>query len=157
MHLTSTAYVDGATIPARYATTKVEGGRGASIPLEWQDAPEATASFVIEMLDHHPVAHGWVHWLIANVPADVHAIGEDASGTSAMPPGALELPNTGGRAGYGGPQPPVGSGVHDYEITLSALDVARLPVRADATLDDVRAAMYGHVMEQAVLVGRFGR
>jgi Raf kinase inhibitor-like YbhB/YbcL family protein len=157
MYLKSTAYADGAPIPARYATTKVEGGHGTSVPLVWGDEPDGTRSFVVEMIDHHPVAHGWVHWLIVGLPSGVHEIAEDASGTSAMPVGALELPNTGGRAGYGGPQPPVGSGVHDYEITLSALDVARLPVRADGTLADVRAAMYGHVMEQAVLVGRFGR
>jgi len=157
MHLSSTAYADGATIPARYATTRVEGGLGISVPLAWSDEPADTRSYVIEMIDHHPVAHGWVHWLVMDIAADVHAIDENASATSAMPVGALELPNTGGRAGYGGPQPPVGSGVHDYEITISALDIAHPGVRADGTLADVRAAMYGHVMAQAVLVGRFGR
>jgi len=157
MYLSSTSYADGAKIPARHATTKVDGGHGISIPIEWGDEPDGTRSFAVEMIDHHPVAHGWVHWLVVDVPGSAHGIDDGASGTPAMPAGALELVNTGGRVGYGGPQPPVGSGDHDYEITVSALDVARLPVPAAGTLADVRAAMYGHVMAQAVLVGRFGR
>jgi Raf kinase inhibitor-like YbhB/YbcL family protein len=157
MHVSSSAYADGTTMPARFATQQVEGGTGVSVPLEWGNEPPGTLSYVVEMIDHHPVAHDWLHWLVVDIPAGAHTIDEGASGTPAMPAGALELANRGGRIGYGGPQPPIGSGIHDYEITVRALDIPRLGVHSDATLEDVRQAMRRHVLGQASLVGRFGR
>lgn len=41
-----------------------------------------------------------------------------------MPAGCLELINTFGFRGYGGPQPPRGSGVHRYELAAYALSEA---------------------------------
>lgn len=157
MHVESPAYTDLATMPARFATTQVAGGRGISVPLSWSGEPAGTASFLIEMIDHHPVARGWVHWLVVDVPGPVHEIAEGASGTPAMPAGVTELPNTGGRLGYGGMQPPVGSGVHDYEVTVLALDVEHLGVNPGASLDEARAFTEGHVLASATLVGRFER
>ena len=157
MFLESSAYRDGDTMPARFATPQVDGGAGASVPLTWGDAPTGTRSFVIEMIDHHPVAREWLHWLVADVPDGQRMIAEGASTTQAMPEGALELPNRAGRIGYGGPQPPVGSGIHDYEVTVFALDVPRLGVGPDATLEDVSKAMAGHILGRASLTGRFGR
>lgn len=157
MYVESPAYTDLSKMPARFATIQVGGGRGVSVPLEWGDEPAGTRSFLIEMVDHHPVARGWVHWLVADVPGSVHAIGEGASGTPAMPQGALELPNTGGRIGYGGMQPPIGSGVHDYEITVLALDVEHLGVNPGASLAEANAFAEGHVLDSAGMVGRFGR
>jgi len=157
MYLESSAYRDGDTMPARFATRQVEGGAGASVPLVWGDAPRETRSFVVEMIDHHPVAHEWLHWLVVDIPGGEREIAEGASATAAMPAGAMELANRAGRIGYGGPQPPVGSGVHDYEVTVSALDVPRLGLGRNATLEDVTAAMRGHVLGRASLTGRFGR
>jgi Raf kinase inhibitor-like YbhB/YbcL family protein len=157
MDLESPAYRDRGTMPARLATTQVPGGRNLSVPLEWRGDPDRTRSFVLAMIDHHPVAHDWVHWLVVDVPRDVHQLPEGASLRASMPPGALELPNASGRHGYGGPQPPVGSGAHDYVLTLYALDVPRAGVGPDATWDDVEQAMRGHVLDSAILLGRFGR
>ncbi len=157
MYLESSAYRNGTTMPARFATVQVAGGAGHSVPLAWGDAPLGTRSFVIAMIDHHPIAHEWLHWLVVDVPASASEIPEGASGTAAMPAGARELPNRAGRIGYGGPQPPVGSGVHDYEVTISAVDVPALDVGADGTLEDVTAAMRGHVLASASMVGLFGR
>jgi Raf kinase inhibitor-like YbhB/YbcL family protein len=119
--------------------------------------PEGTRSCVIAIIDTHPVAHGWVHWLVTGVPAGTRSLPEGASHTSAMPAGSVEHPNTGGRRGYGGPQPPVGSGMHDYVTTVYALDAADLGVEPDASWEDVRAAMSGHVLGHASYTGRFGR
>jgi Raf kinase inhibitor-like YbhB/YbcL family protein len=157
MYLENSAYRDGETMPARFATRQVEGGTGASVPLLWGDEPKGTRSYVIEMIDHHPVAHEWLHWLAVDIPGAAHEVPEGASTTPAMPAGARELPNRAGRTGYGGPQPPVGSGVHDYEVTVFALDVPHLGVGPDSTLQHVASAMAGHVLGRASLVGRFGR
>jgi Raf kinase inhibitor-like YbhB/YbcL family protein len=157
MWLESPAYRDGETIPARFATRQVAGGEGLSVPLSWSDEPPGTGSFVLAMIDHHPIARGWVHWLVVDVPAGVHQLAEGASGGAAMPAGAIELAGTADRIGYSGPQPPVGSGVHDYVITLYALDAQRVGVLAGSTWEDAREAMTGHVLGSAALLGRFGR
>jgi Raf kinase inhibitor-like YbhB/YbcL family protein len=157
MRLTSSAYPDRGTMPARFATVNVAGGSGASVPLAWDDPPAQTRSFAVAMIDIHPVAHDWVHWLVTGIPAETRGIAEGASMTPAMPAGALEHVNTGGRRGYGGPQPPVGSGMHDYVTNVYALDMPTVPVAPDASWETVRAAMSGHVIDNAALVGRFGR
>jgi Raf kinase inhibitor-like YbhB/YbcL family protein len=155
MYLQSPAYHDGETIPARFAAVPVPGGTGVSVPLEWGGEPAGTRSFALAMIDHHPIAHGWVHWLVVDVPASVHALSEGASMRPSMPAGATELVNSGGRPGYGGPRPPAGSGPHDYVLSLYALDATRIGVGAGATWDDVRAAINGHVLDSATLMGRF--
>jgi Raf kinase inhibitor-like YbhB/YbcL family protein len=144
-------------MPARFATTNVAGGTGVSVPLRWEDPPPATRSFVLAIIDTHPVAHGWVHWLVTDLPPETRELREGASRPFGIPFPSMELPNTGGHRGYGGMQPPVGSGMHDYVANLYALDVAHLDVAPDASWETVRAAMSGHVLENAALVGRFGR
>jgi Raf kinase inhibitor-like YbhB/YbcL family protein len=157
MYLSSPAYLDGDVMPVRFATINVLGGTGASVPLAWGGAPPGTRSFALAMIDTHPVAHGWVHWLVLGIPPDTRELPEGVSAGPGMPPDAEEFANTAGKRGYGGPQPPVGSGDHDYVTTLYALDVEDLTVPPDATWDEVRSAMSGHVLASATLVGRFGR
>jgi hypothetical protein len=156
MELTSPAYSNGTTMPARFAAADVAGGAGVSVPLAWA-VPPAACSLVVALIDIHPVAHGWVHWLVTDIPAEATSLPEGSSLSPAMPLGALEHPNSAGRPGYGGPRPPVGSGVHDYVAHLYALDVAHLDVSADSAWDKVSAAMSGHVLDTTTLVGRFGR
>jgi Raf kinase inhibitor-like YbhB/YbcL family protein len=153
MQLTSPAYGDGGIMPVRFATPRVAGGTGSSVPLAWNDVPAGSRSLVLALIDTHPVAHGWVHWLVVDIPAEVADIAEGAP----FRPPAVELTTSWGTRGYGGPQPPVGSGVHDYVMDLFALDVAHLEVGEGAEWEDVRAAMEGHVLGRATLTGRFGR
>jgi hypothetical protein len=72
-----------------------------------------------------------------------------------MPSGAIELVNTFGDPGYGGPQPPRGSGSHEYLITLTALSKPSLELASGATLNEVERAMRGSVLATATLSGRF--
>jgi Raf kinase inhibitor-like YbhB/YbcL family protein len=142
-------------MPARFATVNVEGGTGVSMPLEWDDVPEWTESFVLAVIDTHPVAHGWVHWLVTDIPGHLRSLPEGASRTRAMPGRSLEHHNTGGRAGYGGPQPPVGSGPHHYVVTLYALDTPDLGLSASTDWDEVSMEMEGHLLASASLTGTF--
>ncbi len=58
--------------------------------------------------------------------------------------------------GYDGPCPPWNDAiVHHYHFTLYALDVARCPVEGAFTRDDVLAAIKGHVLDQAAIVGTY--
>jgi Raf kinase inhibitor-like YbhB/YbcL family protein len=146
-----------ADIPVRFAMTRVPGGRNVSIPYSWSGAPTQTRSFALSVVDAAPVAREWVHWLVVDIPASATALAEGASGTSAMPSGVLELGNGYGFRGWGGPQPPAGTGRHPYVATLYALDVAGLQLAPATTLAQFRRAIEGHVLASATATGRFGR
>jgi hypothetical protein len=57
--------------------------------------------------------------------------------------------------GYNGPCPPPGK-PHRYFFKLYALN-AKLTLKAGATKADVEAAMKGHILAQAELLGKYGR
>lgn len=156
MQLTSAAFPDGGRIPGVYATTRA-GGENRSIPFAWSGAPEGTRSFALAIVDHAPVAHDWVHWVVLDIPKETTSIPEAASGTSAMAPGSRELDNTGGSHGYGGPAPPPGSGDHPYVATLYALSVASVDLPAKVTAEDIDRAMAGKTLATARLTGYYSR
>ncbi len=153
MYVSSPAFKNGGLIPASYARLAA-GGRNISIPLQWIGAPPGTRSFAISIVDHHPVARMWVHWLIVDVPANVKSFPEGASGKR-MPPGSTELLNSFGEAGYGGPQPPPGSGPHPYVITVYALSVSRLGLKPATSLSVFKEALGGKVLAKASMTGYF--
>ena len=148
---------ESVSMPPRFAMRTVPGGQNISIPYVWRGAPAGTRSFALALVDMAPVAHSWVHWLVIGLPGASSALREGASGTSAMPLGAVELRNTFGTFGYGGPQPPIGTGAHPYVATIYALDTDKLAVSAAATREDVLHAIDGHVLAVATCTGRFGR
>lgn len=144
-------------IPVRFAMRGMSGGRNISIPYSWNPAPHGTKSFALTLIDEAPVASEWVHWMVIDIPANASALAEGASGTPQMPHGARELYSTYGFVGYGGPQPPAGTGAHPYVATLYALDIARLQLPADATLAQFNQAIAGHVVASQTCTGRLGR
>jgi phosphatidylethanolamine-binding protein (PEBP) family uncharacterized protein len=62
-----------------------------------------------------------------------------------------------GRFGYGGPCPPPGHGVHNYQFQLLALDVEALAAKEPPTCVDVAMAAEAHVIARATLVGTYSR
>ncbi|MGB9628405.1 MAG: YbhB/YbcL family Raf kinase inhibitor-like protein [Thermodesulfobacteriota bacterium] len=155
MELTSTAFKDGEKIPIPYVMPGA-GGKNISIPLSWKNAPAGTKSFCLSIVDPHPVAQNWVHWLVINIPAQVNSIEEGAS-KKKMPRDALELKNSWGDTGYGGPQPPKGTGEHPYVITLYALNVEKLDLGVNTSLSGFKKAIEGKVISQASITGKYGR
>lgn len=155
MELSSSAFKDGDKIPIQYVMPGA-GGKNISIPLTWKGAPAGTKSFALSMIDPHPIARNWVHWLVVNIPANVTSLEEGASGKK-MPQGAVELRNSFGDIGYGGPQPPRGTGDHPYVTTIYALNVEKLDLKVNSTLADFEKAIKGKVIESASVTGKYGR
>jgi len=108
------------------------------------------------MVDPHPVAQNWVHWLVVNIPVNTAAIEEGAS-RKRMPPGSVELQNSFGDIGYGGPQPPRGTGDHPYVFTLYALNTEKLNLGMNTSLSFFKKALEGKVLASATLTARYGR
>jgi Raf kinase inhibitor-like YbhB/YbcL family protein len=155
MKLSSAAFKDGERIPTPYVMPGA-GGQNVSIPLTWVNPPAGTQSFALSMVDPHPVARNWVHWLVIDLPTTVNVVAEGAS-RKKMPPGAAELRNSFGDPGYGGPQPPRGTGDHPYVITVYALSVPRLDLDPNPTLAAFQEALEGKVLAQASITGYYGR
>ena len=155
MQITSSAFQDGGKIPLKYVMPGA-GGKNISVPLTWAGAPPGTQSFALAMVDPHPVARNWVHWLVINIPKDATSLAEGASGKS-LPAGALELQNSFGKPGYGGPQPPPGSGDHPYVFTLYALNVPKVDLPKSTNLAAFKQALEGKTLATATVTGYFGR
>ena len=155
MRISSSAFQDGKPIPTKYAHPGVTGGKNISYPLSWTDVPEETKSFALSIVDPHPVAKNWIHWFAINIPKNITSLAEGASGR--MPAGTKELYNSYGTKGYGGPEPPKGSGPHPYETTIYALNVERLDCSENTTLQAFTKALEGKVIASAKTTGMYER
>ena len=155
MEISSFVFKDGQKIPIKYVMPGA-GGKNVSLPLSWKNFPSGTKSFALSMVDPHPVAQNWVHWLVINLPANMTSLDEGESGKK-MPLGSLELKNSFGDIGYGGPQPPKGTGDHSYVVTMYALNVEKLNLGADTTLSAFKKAVEGKVLGPATITGKYGR
>jgi len=87
--------------------------------------------------------------VIFNIPADRRELPE---GVKPEKIGAKEGTNDYKEIGYGGPAPP--SGTHRYYFKLYALDTV-LDLKEGATKQELEAAMKGHILAKAELMGKF--
>jgi Raf kinase inhibitor-like YbhB/YbcL family protein len=152
LSLTSIAFAAGGAIPKRYTCE----GQDVSPPLAWSGLPAGTKSLVLIVDDPDapdPAAPKltWVHWVLYDIPSTAGGLPE-AVMPSALPPGTRQALNDWKRTGYGGPCPPIGR--HRYFHRLYALDAVLGDLR-QPTKANLEAAMKGHVLAQAELVGTY--
>ncbi len=150
--VTSTAFPPNGAIPSVHTCE----GSDVSPPLAWTGAPDGTKSFALIVDDPDapdPAAPRvtWVHWMLYDIPPSAGGLRE-AVKPAALPPGTREGVNDWGRTGYGGPCPPIGR--HRYFHKLYALDVV-LPDLGHPDKAALEAAMRGHVLAQAALIGTY--
>jgi Raf kinase inhibitor-like YbhB/YbcL family protein len=150
--LKSSAFDNGGEIPSRYTCE----GEDVSPSLVWTGVPETARSLVLiiddpDAPDPKAPKMTWVHWVLYNIPPDVTGLPEGVV-PAKLSPGMMEGLNDWKRIGYGGPCPPIGR--HRYFHKLYALDtvleVMNTPIKAK-----VEAAMKGHVIAQAELMGTY--
>ncbi|MFW6150890.1 MAG: YbhB/YbcL family Raf kinase inhibitor-like protein [Chloroflexota bacterium] len=150
MKVTSTAFEHNGKIPARHTGE----GEDVSPPLAWQTVPDGTRSFAV--ICHDPDApvvkstsYGFVHWVLYDLPASTTTLQE---GTGQGTQGVNDF----GKAGYGGPMPPEGHGVHHYYFLVLALD--RGPgLEPGLTLDGLLEKIEPHVLGMNRLIGTYMR
>ncbi len=150
--LTSAAFANDGPIPALDTCE----GRDLSPALQWAGAPANTRSYALLVVDPDAPGGEFAHWVVYDLPAASTGLPQGLSKSPELPTGGRQGINGFRRTGYGGPCPPPGP-VHHYVFTLHALDIARLPVPPGAPLDQVRAAIRGHVLATATLTGVFNR
>jgi len=132
-------------------------GENRSPELTWRNPPAGTRSFAVTMFDPDAPGPGWWHWAVADIPASVTHLPENASASGALKRlGAVEARDDFDVDGYAGPCPPPGK-PHRYVITVYALGAARLgvpPGRPALMFDhEISASALGH----AQLTVTYGR
>lgn len=150
LRLTSTAFSNGGEIPVQHTCE----GADTSPPLAWSGVPAGTKSLALIVEDPDapdPAAPRriFVHWVLYNLPPAATGLAE---GAASLPPGTRQGRNDQGRAGYGGPCPPIGR--HRYVHRLLALDTV-LPDLGEPTKAQLEDAVAGHVIDRAELVGLY--
>ena len=202
MRIHSDGFIHGQPIPADYAFGQ-PGSNGEhfapagnlSPALAWDEVPEGTRSFVITVIDPDVPSVGddvnqegrsvavdlprveFVHWLIANIPAECRELGAGSCGEGIVPrgkaepfgpPGSVQGRNdytgwfagdadmAGDYLGYDGPCPPWNDErLHHYHHAVHAINVEALPLRPGFDLAELLKAMDGHVLASAKLVGTY--
>lgn len=155
MEITSSAFKDQGKIPIQHVMPGAEG-KNISILLTWKNVLDGTKSLSLSIVDPYPIAQNWVHWLVINIPKEVTSIEEGAL-RKKMPAGSVGLKNSFGDIGYGGPQPPKGTGDHPYVVTLYALNVEKLGLGVNTSLSAFKKAIEGKVIESATITAMYGR
>jgi Raf kinase inhibitor-like YbhB/YbcL family protein len=167
-------------------------GADRSPHLRWSGEPPGTRSFAISVvdpdvpadrtrmgveglpLDHTEPRIDFAHWLVVDLPPDVHELPEGAGGEGFVahgrPPAPTSVGGVQGQNGYrelfegnpdlegtyhgwNGPFPPWNDEqVHRYVTTVYALGVETLGLEPGFTLEEFRAAIEGHVLDSAEIV-----
>jgi len=151
IELKTTSFTPGGFIPKRFTCEAAD----VSPALAWTDPPLGTQSFAIIEDDPDAPSGTFVHWVVYDLPAAYRKLPEALSGNDQMPGGGRQGTNDFSRTGYSGPCPPPGR-PHRYFIRLYAVD-AILNLRPAASRKELDAAMQGHILAQAELMGRYQR
>jgi len=149
--LTTTAFENGGSIPKKFTCD----GADVSPALSWSEPPAGTQNLALISDDPDAPAGTWVHWVVYDMPAAARGLPEGVAKTGEVPGGGKQGVTDFRRPGYGGPCPPPGK-PHRYYFKLYALDT-KLALKPGASKREVEAAMKGHILAQAELMGRYGR
>jgi len=199
MQLRSDNFPHGQPIPPQLAFARlgkpVALSDNVSPHLAWKDAPSGTRSFALTCIDNDVPSKPddvnkegrtvpadlprveFVHWLMANIPAECGELAEGACSDEITPrgkrqpygpPGSVQGVNSytdwfkgdvqmeGTYLGYDGPCPPWNDSlVHHYHFRVYALDTPALPLMQGFSLEELRAAMAGHVLAEGLLTGTY--
>ena len=151
--LTSNSITDGQPL----ATPQISGIMGAggedvSPQLSWSGFPQETRSFAVTVYDPDaPTLSGFWHWAVANLPADVTELPEDAGSGGKLPGEAVQLVNDAGMRRYVGAAPPPGHGVHRYYVAVHAVDVDKLDLTEDASPAFLGFNLFQHAIARAYI------
>lgn len=129
------------------------GGKDMSPAISWSHEPKDTKSFAVIMDDLDAASgRGGTHWIVYDIPADVHALKRNA--------GLHPAPFTGGNIGredaaYHGPCAEPGAKQHHFYFYVYALDVPPGTLPKGLNRADFAKAIQGHNTSEASLVARF--
>lgn len=146
--ITSPDFQDGGPLSTKQEFNHF-GCTGSNIApeLNWKNVPAGTKSFAMLMADYDaPVAGGFDHWIVYNIPTGVRELQGNHPFTEGM--------NSYGFRGYGGPCPPATGETHHYLFLLYAVTIAHIG-GPGLTFSQVISAIGGHVLGATSIIGTF--
>ena len=160
LSLRSNTFHNGGTLPI---STVFNGfgctGGNRSPHLSWSGEPSGTVSFALILHDPDaPTGTGWYHWVVFNIPPNVHELNEGAGakGSPDLPGGAVLGLTDFGFSEYGGPCPPVGDRPHHYNFTIYALS-SKVEGGLTITGAALRFIARGSTLAIGKITGLYGR
>jgi Raf kinase inhibitor-like YbhB/YbcL family protein len=158
MVMSTTAFADGAEIPAKYT----QAGDQISPAISWTNVPAGTVTFLLHMhdleLSRNHTTDDQLHWIVWNIPGTATGLPEGVPKGAQLENGAYQLSATG--AVYRGPGAPANGPRHHYTLELFALDTKLdIPPGTDVfeTRTAIMKAIQGHILGKAVYMGLFRR
>ncbi|MGZ7095332.1 MAG: YbhB/YbcL family Raf kinase inhibitor-like protein [Methanobacterium sp.] len=151
INIRSEVFNEGDKIPQKHTCDDAN----ISPPLHWITIPEHTISQVIICEDADSTPGAFTHWILFNIPADIQKIPAAIPNEGKLANGAVQGKNDFGYIGYGGPCPPEGQ-EHRYYFKIYALDTT-LNLNPGVTMEELKNAMWGKVLDEGKLMGRYGR
>lgn len=145
MTISSPVFDNEGAIPVKYTCDS----ENISPPLRIDDIPQVTQSLVLIVDDPDAPNGTFTHWIVWNIDPTVTEVAENA-----VPTNGVEGMNDSGKSGYMGPCPP--GGTHRYFFYLYALDQL-FELEPLTTVDELRRAMEGHIIEESVHMGTYAR
>ncbi|WP_083974014.1 YbhB/YbcL family Raf kinase inhibitor-like protein [Kitasatospora mediocidica] len=147
----SPSFRDGGWIPAEHTADGVE----SPVPLEFDGVPADAVSLALVVHDPDVSRESrpdgvFDHWVVWNIPAEQRRLSAHDAHVGVVGR------NTSGDNAWTGPAPPAGDAPHRYVFALYALD-AVLELSDSAGRHELESAMAGHVLEEAVMTGRYQR
>jgi Raf kinase inhibitor-like YbhB/YbcL family protein len=134
-------------------------GKNVSPQIAWSGEPQGTKSFAVTCYDPDaPTGSGFWHWVLFDIPADVHELprGAGSGDFAGLPIGAIHARNDYGSKDFGGSAPPQGDPPHRYVFTVHALGVPTLGLDTDASPAVVGATMYFDTLGRGFVIPVFG-
>ena len=150
MKITTSSFTPGEFIPSKYTCDGID----VSPELKWEGEPEGTKSFVLIMDDPDAPVGTWDHWVVYNIPFNVHKLPEGANIESI---GAIQGRNSwpSDNLKYRGPCPPPGK-PHRYFFKIYAVDI---PTNFEKGMSkrEVLERIEGHILDNAKFFGLYKR
>jgi Raf kinase inhibitor-like YbhB/YbcL family protein len=143
--ISSSAFDHKGLMPSKYTCDGID----VNPLLALDNIPSGAKSLALIVDDPDAPRGMWVHWVVWNIDPGTEEIKENS-----VPAGANQGTNDFGKRDYGGPCPP--SGTHRYFFKLYALDT-KLSLGPDTTKAALEAAMKGHIIAQAEIIGLYKR
>ena len=144
MNVSSSAFENEGIIPSEFTCD----GQDFSPPLSITNVPKNTKTISIIMDDPDAPMGTFTHWVVWNIPS--HKIHFTRGEKFDFTQGRTSF----GTTEYGGPCPP--SGTHRYFFKIYALDTS-LDLKHGSGVKELQSAMSGHVIAEAVLMGKYSR
>jgi Raf kinase inhibitor-like YbhB/YbcL family protein len=138
----SAIFANNNFIPVNYSCS----GANVNPELRIKGIPQNTKTLALVMEDPDPAFGTFDHWVMWNIPPQ-NIIAEDST------PGIVGT-NSRKQNKYTGPCPP--SGVHRYNFKIYALNTS-LNLSDTSGKRTLMAAMKGHILAEAELVGLFNK